>query len=90
MGYYPQTPNDECLLDNFRDVVYKYRTLCLDGLIVKPKNGVYPRLCISHQRGERAGRPWWQSRQPARRRSQRLDSEKDRAAAQRWGDPTTH
>ena len=56
MGYYPQTPNDECLLDNFRDLVYKYRTLCLDGLIVKPKNGVYPRLCISHQRGERAGR----------------------------------
>ena len=47
MGFYPQTPNDELLLDNFRDVVAKYRSLCLDGLIVKPKNGIYPRLRLS-------------------------------------------
>lgn len=54
-GFYPQTPNDELLLDNFRDVVAKYRSLCLDGLIVLPKNGKYARLRISHQRGVRAG-----------------------------------
>ena len=43
-GFYPQTPNDELLLDNFRDVVSKYRSLCLDGLIVLPKNGKYARI----------------------------------------------
>ena len=55
MGFYPQSPQDEIILDNFRDVVSKYRTLCLDGLIVKPANGIYPRLSISHLRGARAG-----------------------------------
>tara|TARA_R100000278_G_C5416112_1_gene144879 strand:+ start:265 stop:651 length:387 start_codon:yes stop_codon:yes gene_type:complete len=55
MGFYPQSPEDEILLDNFRDVVAKYRTLCLDGMIVKPKNGTYPRLSITHKRGARAG-----------------------------------
>ena len=55
MGFYPQSPEDEILFDNFRDVVSKYRTLCLDGLIIKPANGVYPRLSITHLRGSRAG-----------------------------------
>ena len=55
MGYYPQTPRDEVLLDNFRDVVLKYRQLKLDGMIILPTNGTYPRLCISHNRGHRAG-----------------------------------
>lgn len=55
MGYYPQTPDDATLLDNFRDVVIKYNQLKVDGMITIPSNGTYPRLSISHNRGYRAG-----------------------------------
>ena len=56
MAYFPQTLDDESLFDNFRDVVYKYNQMRVDGMITIPTNGTYPRLCISHNRGERAGR----------------------------------
>jgi hypothetical protein len=55
MGYYPQTPDDEELFNNFRDVVYKYNQLKVDGMVTLPANGIYPRLSISHNRGIRAG-----------------------------------
>jgi len=55
MCLYPQTPEDEVLLDNFRDICIKYQYLIIDGLIIKPKNGTYARLSVTHQRGKRAG-----------------------------------
>ena len=52
--YYAQTPSDQILLENFKDVVNKYNSLVVDGLIIFPKNALYPRLSISHARGKRA------------------------------------
>jgi hypothetical protein len=52
--YYPQTESDEEKLHNFRSVVAKYQMKQLDGLIIKPANGKYPRLACSNLRGKRA------------------------------------
>jgi len=54
--YYPQSQQDENLLNELKVVQFKYQQKLLDGLIIYKINSFYPRLSCSKRRGVEAGR----------------------------------
>ena len=52
--FYPQNENDNKLLENFKDIVEKYKYKINQGVYIKKANALYPRLSSSQKRGKRS------------------------------------
>ena len=53
--FYPQTINDNKLLESFKDIIEKYKFKIDKGLYIKKHNSLYPRLQNTKKRGKSAG-----------------------------------
>ncbi len=52
--FYPQTKLDNTILGNFKDIRNKYLFKLDQGIYIKKKNSIYPRLSTSTKRGKRS------------------------------------